>query len=90
MELKTRLIWMAGPLALLGTSAFTPALAQSATQDTAGPNLEEIVVTARRREKNLQSTPVAISAFSSAALERQQIFGTEDLDRVTPNLQFTS
>lgn len=67
-----------------------PAAQAQAAQNTASLNLEEIVVTARRREENLQSTPVAISAFTSAALERQQIFGTADLDRVTPNLQFTS
>jgi iron complex outermembrane receptor protein len=47
-------------------------------------------VTARKREESLQNTPVAISAFSAAALERQEIVGTDDLDRVTPNLQFTS
>ena len=52
--------------------------------------LEEIVVTARRREEKLQETPIAISAFTAAALERQQIFSTADLDRVTPNLQFTA
>lgn len=52
--------------------------------------LEEVVVTARKREESLQDTPIAISAFSAAALERQQITSTEDLDQVAPNLQFAS
>lgn len=52
--------------------------------------LEEIVVTARKIQENLQDTPVAISAFTEEALERRQIFSTDDLDAVTPNLQFTA
>jgi iron complex outermembrane receptor protein len=61
-----------------------------AQEAPAASGLEEIVVTARRREESLQDTPVAISAFTGAALERQQIFSTQDLDRVTPNLQFAA
>ena len=53
-------------------------------------SLEEIVVTARKREESLQDTPIAISAFTADALERQQIMSTEDLDQVAPNLQFAS
>jgi iron complex outermembrane receptor protein len=52
--------------------------------------LEEITVTARRRAENLQDTPIAISALTGDALTRRQIFGTEDLDQVAPNLQFAS
>jgi iron complex outermembrane receptor protein len=63
------------------------ALAQETRQ---GGALEEVVVTARKREESLQDTPIAISAFSAAALERQQISSTEDLDQVAPNLQFAS
>ncbi len=54
------------------------------------PSLEEIVVTARKRVESLQETPIAISAFSADALERQQIESTVDLDQVSPNLQFAS
>ncbi|MDY6947105.1 MAG: TonB-dependent receptor [Pseudomonadota bacterium] len=66
-----------------------PAAAASAEERQAGA-LEEVVVTARKREESLQDTPIAISAFSAAALERQQITSTEDLDQVAPNLQFAS
>jgi iron complex outermembrane recepter protein len=52
--------------------------------------LESIVVTARRREERLQDTPIAVTALSAAALERQQITATTDLDKVAPNLQFHS
>jgi iron complex outermembrane receptor protein len=52
--------------------------------------LESIVVTARRREERLQDTPIAVTALSAEALERQQITATTDLDKVAPNLQFHS
>jgi iron complex outermembrane recepter protein len=52
--------------------------------------LESIVVTARRREEPLQDTPIAVTALSAEALERQQITATTDLDKVAPNLQFHS
>ncbi|MFO7325141.1 MAG: Plug domain-containing protein, partial [Pseudomonadota bacterium] len=46
------------------------------------------MVTARRREESLQDTPVAVTVVTSEMLERMQIEGTTDLDRVAPNLQF--
>ncbi|HEU5133818.1 MAG TPA: TonB-dependent receptor [Steroidobacteraceae bacterium] len=52
--------------------------------------LDSIVVTARRRAESLQDTPVAVTALSAAALERQQIVNTTDLDKVVPNIQFHS
>ena len=52
--------------------------------------LEAVIVTARRREESLQDTPVAITALSADALERQQVISTTDLDKVAPNIQFHS
>jgi iron complex outermembrane receptor protein len=47
-----------------------------------------IVVTARRREETLQQAPIAISAFSAETLENRQIMQTQDLEKITPSLQF--
>lgn len=52
--------------------------------------LEEIIVTARRVEENLQATPIAITAFTGAALEERQVFSSDQLDQVVPNLQFSN
>lgn len=52
--------------------------------------LEEIVVTARKREENLQATPVSVTAFSAASLERQGIETVMDLDRHVANLSMIS
>jgi iron complex outermembrane recepter protein len=67
--------------------------AQQATpgpQSSEGETLESIVVTARRREESLQDTPVAVTALTAEALERQQATGTMDLDKIAPNIQFHS
>ncbi len=48
--------------------------------------LEEIVVTAERREASVQEVPIAVSAFSEEALEALQINETLDLVEVVPNL----
>jgi iron complex outermembrane recepter protein len=47
--------------------------------------LQEVVVTARFREENLQSTPLAISAFSDEDLESRSITNVSDLGGVVPN-----
>jgi iron complex outermembrane receptor protein len=48
--------------------------------------LEEITVTAQRREERLQATPVSVTAFSPETLERLQIQETRDLSNKVPNL----
>jgi outer membrane receptor protein involved in Fe transport len=50
--------------------------------------LGEIVVTAQRRSEKLQDVPIAVSAFSQADLDKQQIFGGPELALVTPNVTF--
>jgi len=73
---------------LASTLAFAVAMPSiTCAQDS---YLEEILVTARKVEENLQSTPVAVSAFTAESLERRMITSTEDLSRITPNLQFKS
>ncbi|MDQ2762893.1 MAG: TonB-dependent receptor, partial [Pseudomonadota bacterium] len=48
----------------------------------------DIIVTATRRETTLQKTPLAVSAFSQANLDRQQVTNVTDLARFVPSLQF--
>jgi len=50
--------------------------------------LEEITVTARKVSENLQDTPLAITALTGDALADRQVFSTDVLDQVVPNLQF--
>ncbi len=68
------------------------ALAQQGAQPAASTDngLEEIVVTARRKEERVQSVPIAITAFSQADLERKAINQVKDLAREVPSLSMTS
>lgn len=50
--------------------------------------VEEIVVTALRRERKLQEVPAAVSAFDADALRRLGIYDTESLVRSAPSLSF--
>jgi iron complex outermembrane receptor protein len=56
------------------------------TQGKVIQGLEEVTVTAQRREEAEQSVPLAITALSADMLERQQIRNISQLDQVVPNI----
>jgi iron complex outermembrane receptor protein len=56
------------------------------TTANAGNQLEEIVVTARRREEVLQDVPVAITAISGSELDDRHLVDTADLRELSPSL----
>ncbi len=49
--------------------------------------LEEVLVTAQKREQSLQDTPIAITAFDKAAIDARGISDIQDLARFAPNVQ---
>ena len=59
-----------------------PTLAQEIA-DNSGP-IEEIVVTTQRREENMQSVPVAVTAFSGEALDEMGIVDIKGITERTP------
>ena len=81
--------------ALVASGCFTvllPAqmvLAQSAPASNSA-TLEEIVVTAQKRQENLQEVPIAVTAVSGDTLERVGITDTFDLKAVAPGLNFST
>ncbi len=52
--------------------------------------VEEIIVTAQKREENLQDVPISIAAFSAEKLEAAGIESAQQLDKVTPGLVFSN
>lgn len=81
-------------IALALSSSLIPAaaLAQSGPpsgqgDDAAGTGgFEEIVVTARRREENLQDVPIAVTAFTQEALQQKAVTDRTSLADNTPSL----
>jgi iron complex outermembrane recepter protein len=73
-----------------------PLAAQESTPTRALPHasddgaLGEVVVTARRREENIQSVPVAISAVSGALLDSSYTVNTQLLSQLVPTLYYNS
>jgi iron complex outermembrane receptor protein len=84
MKTMLKLALMAGAA---WSAAATTVVAQE-TAPTAGANaatVEELVVTARRREESLKDVPVAVSAFSAETLERQAANDITTLSQTSPN-----
>ena len=78
---------------IVGLTGAHGAVAQTPAQDTAAPagnGLEEIVVTARRKEERVQSIPLSITAFSQADLEKKHIQEVRDLGRTVPSLAISN
>ena len=64
-------------------------LLASAVPAQEGMVLEEIVVTAQRREQSLQDVPVAVTAFTGEALEVANITEAAQYLNLTPNVSYT-
>jgi len=62
---------------------------QSGSAAGDGAEVEALIVTAQKREENIQDVPIAISAFSAKALEEQKIEGGFDLLKAIPNVTFS-
>jgi outer membrane receptor protein involved in Fe transport len=62
--------------------------AQDARGERDALALEEITVTARRREESLQEVPLSITAFSNDQIQRAGISGFGDVAKLTPSLMF--
>jgi outer membrane receptor protein involved in Fe transport len=50
--------------------------------------IEEIVVTVRKKEENLQDVPIALEAFTSEQIVRKGINNIADVAALTPSIQF--
>lgn len=70
----------------LGSAIAIVASLLAADVALAQQTVEEIVVTARKREENLQDVPMAIAAFSADQLTRSQVDNITDLQKMTPNI----
>ena len=72
-----------------GVFLFASGQQASAQSASAQAMLEEVVVTARRREENLQDLPLSIVAITADAMEAQGIYSIEDAGDFIPNVTLT-
>jgi iron complex outermembrane recepter protein len=83
-----------GCLAVAATMASTPALAQQAEPEKEAVKEEggirEIVVTAQKRNENVQDVPISISAFDGEALSERAVGNVSALASLSPNVNLDS
>lgn len=76
-----------------GAAAFllanTPTVLAQKQANAGGGGIETVVVTAQKRSENIQTVPIAISAFSQKELKAEQIALGPDLVKEVPNLTFS-
>lgn len=82
------LIAQAGASAQQQMTATTTADSGAEKTETGRNIIEEVIVTARRREENLQDVPISISAYSAADMEARSFTNLRDLGEFTPNFNF--
>ena len=78
-----RLIWAGTSIVTLSSNA---AVAQTASSEATSDS--DIIVTATKRSENIQDVPMAVTAVSGVALERQGIRDLNQLQKYVPGLRF--
>src|SRR5512140_899168 len=90
-KIETRALLMLGAAAA-ALFAVNPALAQTAAKagkapaEAAAADVEELVVTARRRDENLKDVPISLTVFSAAKMDAAGLQNITDLQKSAPNL----
>jgi iron complex outermembrane receptor protein len=81
-----RVLSITGGAAALVAVCAVAAPAPAFAQDSASGGIEEIVVTARRREESLLEVPIAVTSISGDALEAIGVQDITALSQTTPNV----
>ena len=71
------------------TTATGTLIASLAMTQVALANVDEIVVTAAKREQTLQEVPIAVTVTSGETIEQAQIVDLLDLQTVVPSLRIS-
>lgn len=92
MKSKSQIAKSVSVAALLAGGALcSPALAQeTGAGEDQQARMDRVVVTAQKREQDLQDVPISISAFSESALEEGNIVNVQDIAKLVPSLNIPS
>jgi iron complex outermembrane receptor protein len=85
MNWKSGLTACAGGAFLFGALGF--AADRAVAQGSSG--LEEVIVTARKRDESLLDVPISITALSAEQLETYNLQDMEEISRMTPGMFYT-
>ncbi len=85
MSFSRRRAWFPGLVPAALAIALLPAPARAQTSELV---LEEIIVTARKREENLQEVPLSISVTTAAQIQERGIRNVQDLVQSDPSIFF--
>lgn len=86
-RLSTGILLVGGVLQGLSVRVVAADERNTAAKDTGG--LEEIIVTAARREENQAKVPISITAFTQATLDQNTVRTVDDIAKMTPGVQFS-
>ena len=75
-------------VAVVGVAAF--GFAGAAAAQTGPTTVDDIIVTAQKREQSLQDVPIVVTTLSQAALEGAGVRDIKDLQILTPGMTVTS
>ncbi|GGP42258.1 TonB-dependent receptor [Shewanella algicola] len=76
-------------LAVFGVLGSTANAAEEETVKKQDEDMERIIVTASKRPKGLQESPVAVTVVSSKAIEQAKVMDIDDLQTLVPTLRVT-
>jgi iron complex outermembrane recepter protein len=79
--------YVTGAMAQEGGST-AAASSERPADDESAVALEEVTITSQRREERLQDTPIAVTAFTSMAIERLGVSDVQQLVGFVPNVRF--
>ena len=85
-----RMPWRQGVALVLAFSGCITAGSSWAQTTTSQPTLSEIVVTAQKREQNIQDVPISVIALSAQQLKDAGVTDIKDMQVLTPGLTVTS
>ncbi|MBV6416439.1 MAG: Vitamin B12 transporter BtuB [Steroidobacteraceae bacterium] len=85
-QVRGSILVSAAAVAAIFAAATGDVRAQEAVAET---GIQEVVITAERRETNLQDTPIAVTAMDSGALLDHGITDLEGVMKATPSMSFT-
>ena len=88
-RLRSLLCLSVSAISLISISGQAYAQETTSGRDKSG-NIEELVVTAEKREQSLQTVAVAVSAFTAAKRDLIGVNTIQDLTNFTPGLQYNS